>query len=114
MLGMLIVNFRRPPDRRKNARRAPAAHTFPHMGCSTADLDVGSVGLEHPSHRVLAAPIAVISVVLLLLLYGYASACFGSDRFSCLAFISALKFGLSSSISPDRATPHAHRVAVQF
>jgi len=36
------------------------------MGCGTADLDVGSVGLEYPGHRVLAAPVAVIPVIVVV------------------------------------------------
>jgi hypothetical protein len=37
------------------------------MGCGAADLDVGSVGLEYPRHRVLAAPAAVIPVVVVII-----------------------------------------------
>jgi hypothetical protein len=36
------------------------------VGCGPTDLDIGPVGLEHPSHRVLTAPIAVISVVVVI------------------------------------------------
>jgi len=30
---------------------------------STADLDVGAVGFEHPGHRVLAAPVVIVVVI---------------------------------------------------
>jgi hypothetical protein len=37
------------------------------VGCGTADLDVGSVGLEHPGHRVLAAPVVIIVVIVVVI-----------------------------------------------
>jgi hypothetical protein len=33
------------------------------VGGGAANLDVGSVGLEHPGHRVLAAPVVIVTVV---------------------------------------------------
>src|SRR5258706_5611339 len=48
------------------ARVARQLHVFfRDVGCGAANLDVGSVGLEHPGHRVLAAPVAVNSVVVI-------------------------------------------------
>ena len=38
---------------------------FRYMGRGATDLDIGTVGLEHPGHRVLAAPVAVIPVVII-------------------------------------------------
>jgi hypothetical protein len=37
------------------------------VGCSPANLDVGSVGLEHPGHRVLTAPIVIIVVIVVVI-----------------------------------------------
>src|SRR5260370_765478 len=65
MFGMLVVilgGYRIAGG----ARVARQLHVFfRNMGCGTTDLDVGSVGLEHPGHRVLAAPVAVIPVVVI-------------------------------------------------
>src|SRR5882724_4910159 len=65
MLGMLIVilgGYRIAGG----ARVARQLHVFfCDVGCGAADLDVGSVGLEHPGHRVLAAPVAVIPIVII-------------------------------------------------
>jgi hypothetical protein len=36
------------------------------MGGGAADLDVGSVGFEHPGHRVLAAPIVIVVIVVIV------------------------------------------------
>jgi hypothetical protein len=36
------------------------------VGGGAADLDIGPVGLEHPGHRVLAAPVAVIPVIIII------------------------------------------------
>src|SRR6267142_2022955 len=60
MLGMLIVIL----GGHRIAGAAGVARQldvfFGDMRCGAADLDVGSVGLEHPRHRVLAAPVVVI------------------------------------------------------
>src|SRR5205807_1486820 len=57
MLGMLIVILRGDRIARR-ARIARQLHVFLRdVGGGAADLDVGSVGLEHPGHRVLAAPV---------------------------------------------------------
>ena len=63
MFGMLIVIFGgdRIAGRTRVARQLHIL--FRDVGCGAADLDVGSVGLEHPGHRVLAAPAAIISVL---------------------------------------------------
>src|SRR5260221_11849383 len=65
MFGMLIVILGgyRIAGRARVARQLHVF--FRNMGCGTTDLDVGSVGLEHPGHRVLAAPVAVIPVVVI-------------------------------------------------
>src|SRR5882724_4158100 len=65
MFGMLVVILggHRIAGRARVARQLHIF--FRDMGCGTADLDVGSVGLEHPGHRVLAAPVAVIPVVVI-------------------------------------------------
>jgi len=65
MFGMLVVILGgyRIAGRARVARQLHVF--FRNMGCGTADLDVGSVGLEHPGHRVLAAPVAVIPVVVI-------------------------------------------------
>src|SRR5579871_3637386 len=36
---------------------------FRNVGCGAADLDVGPVRFEHPGHRVLAAPVVIMIVV---------------------------------------------------
>jgi hypothetical protein len=36
------------------------------VGCGAANLDVGSVGLKHPGHRVLAAPVIIIVVIVIV------------------------------------------------
>ena len=63
MLGMLIVIL--GGDRiAGRARVARQLHVFfRDMGCGAADLDVRPVGLEHPGHRVLAAPVVVIIII---------------------------------------------------
>jgi hypothetical protein len=37
---------------------------FRDVGCGAADLDVGAVRFEHPGHRVLAAPVIIIVMVI--------------------------------------------------
>ena len=66
MLGMLIVVL--GGDRiAGRARVARQLHVFfRDVGCGAADLDVGPVGLEHPGHRVLAAPVAIVPVVVVV------------------------------------------------
>src|ERR1035437_3026424 len=65
MLGMLIVILggHRIAGRARVARQLHVF--FRDVGCGTADLDVGSVGLEHPGHRVLAAaaPVVIAAVI---------------------------------------------------
>ena len=39
---------------------------FRNVRGGAANLDVGSVGFEHPGHRVLAAPVIVIVVVIIV------------------------------------------------
>jgi hypothetical protein len=36
---------------------------FSDVGCRAADLDVGAVRFEHPRHRILAAPVIVMVVI---------------------------------------------------
>jgi hypothetical protein len=36
------------------------------VGRRAADLDVGSVGLEHPGHRVLAAPVVIVVIIIIV------------------------------------------------
>jgi hypothetical protein len=65
MLGVLVVIL--GSDR--IAGRACVARQLDvflrNMGGGTADLDVGSVGLEHPGHRVLTAPVIVVVIVVI-------------------------------------------------
>src|SRR5260370_18426325 len=63
MLGMLIVIL--GGYRIAGAARVPRQlHVlFRDVGCGTADLAVGSVGLEHPGHRVLAAPVIIVVII---------------------------------------------------
>ena len=100
MLGMLVVVLGgyRIAGRARVARQLHVF--FGDMGCGAADLDVGSVGFEHPGHRVLAAPVGYYCCYYCCCYCsGYASACCCSDRFSCLAFIPALKLkALNSSL----------------
>src|SRR5258705_1162416 len=65
MLGMLVVILGgyRIAGRARVARQLHVF--FGHVGRGAADLDVGSIGLEHPRHRVLAAPVAVIPIVVI-------------------------------------------------
>src|SRR6266849_1698857 len=65
VFGMLVVIFGgyRIAGRARVARQLHVF--FRHMGCGTADLDVGSVGIEHPGHRVLAAPVIVVVIVVI-------------------------------------------------
>src|SRR5882672_8365398 len=66
MLGMLIVIL----GGHRIARAAGVARQldvfFGDVRCGAANLDVGSVGLEHPRHRVLAAPVVIIVVVIVV------------------------------------------------
>src|SRR6266404_944205 len=63
MLGVLVVVFRgdRVAGGARVARQLDVF--FRDVGCGTADFDIGSVGLEHPGHRVLTAPVVIIVVV---------------------------------------------------
>src|ERR1700687_1755206 len=67
MLGMLIVIL--GGDR--IAGRACVARQlhvfFRAVGCGAADLDVRPVGLEHPGHRVLAAPVVIIAIIIVVI-----------------------------------------------
>jgi len=60
MLGVLIIVL----GRHRVAGRARVARKlqifFSDVRCRAADLDVGSVGLEHPGQGVLAAPIIIV------------------------------------------------------
>src|SRR3954454_4250596 len=64
MLGMLIVILCR--DRvAGTARVARQLHIFfGDMGGGAADLDIGAVGFENPGHRVLAAPVVIVVVII--------------------------------------------------
>jgi hypothetical protein len=66
MLRMLIIIL--GGDRIAGRARVPRQLYifFRNVGGGTADLDIGSVGLEHPSHRVLAAPIVIIVVIIVV------------------------------------------------
>src|SRR5579863_1245087 len=63
MLGMLIVILR--GDRiAGRARIACKLHVFfSDVRGGAANLDVRSIGFEHPRHRVLATPVAIIPIV---------------------------------------------------
>jgi hypothetical protein len=65
MFGVLVVIFGgyRIAGRTRVARQLHVF--FSNVGCGAADLDVGSVGFEHPGHRVLAAPVAIIPIVVI-------------------------------------------------
>src|SRR4051794_6271690 len=66
MFGMLVIVFggHRIAGR---SRIACELHVlFRDVGCSAANLDIRPIGLEYPRHRVLAAPIAVIPVVVVI------------------------------------------------
>ena len=67
MLGVLIVVFR--SDRvAGGARVTRKLHIFfGDVRGSAADFDVGSVGFEHPSHRVLTTPVIVVVVVIVII-----------------------------------------------
>ena len=64
MFGMLVVILRR----HRVAGRARVAGELQvflgDVGGSAADLDVGPVRFEHPGHRILAAPVVVVIVVI--------------------------------------------------
>jgi hypothetical protein len=66
MLGMLIVIL--GGDRvAGRARVARQLHVFfRDVGCGAADLDVRPVGLEHPGHRVLSAPVVIVVAVVIV------------------------------------------------
>jgi len=67
MLGMLVVIL---GGHRISgtARVARQLHVLLRdVRCGTADLDVGSVGLKHPGHRVLAAPVVIIVAVIVVI-----------------------------------------------
>jgi hypothetical protein len=36
------------------------------MGGGAPDLDVGSVGFEHPGHRILTAPVVIVVVIVVV------------------------------------------------
>jgi hypothetical protein len=63
MFGMLIVVF--GGDRVAGGTRVTRQLDvfFRDVRCGTADFDVGSVGLEHPCHRVLTASVVIIIIV---------------------------------------------------
>src|ERR1700731_2329364 len=65
MFGVLVVILGgyRIAGRARVARQLNVF--FRNVGCRTADLDVGSVGFEHPGHRVLPAPVAIIPVIVI-------------------------------------------------
>ena len=89
MLGVLVVVL----GRDRIAGRARVARQldvfFRDVGGGAADLDVGSVRFEHPGHRVLTAPVIVVVVIVVIIPVTHPLVV--SDRFSCLAFIPALK-----------------------
>src|SRR6202041_1416086 len=66
MLGMLVVVLGgyRIAGRARVARQLHIF--FRDVGCGAANLDVGSVGFEHPGHRILAAPVVIIVVVIVV------------------------------------------------
>jgi hypothetical protein len=67
MFGVLVVIL--GGDRiAGRARVARQLHVFfRDVGGGAADLDVGSVGFEHPGHRVLAAPVVIIVVIVVVI-----------------------------------------------
>src|SRR6202041_3410463 len=66
MLGMLVVVLGgyRIAGRARVARQLHVF--FRDVRCGAANLDVGPVGLEHPGHRILAAPVVIIVVVIVV------------------------------------------------
>ena len=64
MFGVLVVIF----SRDRIAGRARIARQlnvfFRNVGGGTADLDIRPVGLKHPGHRVLAAPVIVVVIII--------------------------------------------------
>jgi hypothetical protein len=66
MLGMLIIIFRGHRIARASRVARQLDVFFCNMGCGAANLDVGSVGLENPGHRVLATPVIIIVVIIVI------------------------------------------------
>src|SRR5258708_37689802 len=66
MLGVLIIIFGcyRIAGTSRVARQLDVF--FRDVGCGAANLDVGSVGLENPGHRVLATPVIIIVIVVII------------------------------------------------
>ena len=66
VLGVLVVVL----GRHRVAGRACIAGQlhifFRNMGCGAADLDIGSVRLEHPCHRVLTASVVIVVVIIIV------------------------------------------------
>jgi hypothetical protein len=67
VLGVLIVIFRRHRIA-GTSRVARQLDVFLRdMGCGATNLDIGSVGLENPGHRVLATPVIVVVVIVIVI-----------------------------------------------
>src|SRR5579862_5072650 len=66
VLGVLIVVFRRDRIAGGACVTRKLHIFFSDVRGSTTDLDVGSVGFEHPGHRVLATPVIVVVIVVVV------------------------------------------------
>jgi hypothetical protein len=66
MLGVLIVIFRRHGVAGTSRIARQLDVFFRDVGGGAANLDIGSVGLENPSHRVLATPVIIVVVIVVV------------------------------------------------
>jgi hypothetical protein len=93
------------------------------VGCGAADLDIGSVGLEHPGHRVLAAPATIVPVLVIPVAHPLVVLTVSHvlPLFQPLGLFS-LKVTIFGRVALEcrhhrrarSGTSHAHRIAVQF
>jgi len=67
MLGMLIVISAATGSPELRASRANWTYFFGDVRCGAANLDVGSVGLEHPRHRFWPRRLIIIVVVMFVI-----------------------------------------------
>jgi hypothetical protein len=68
MLGMLIIIFRCYRIARAPRVARQLNVFFRNVGCGAANLDVGSVGLENPGHRVLPTPVIIITIAVIIVI----------------------------------------------
>ena len=67
MLGMLVVVLGRNGVSGGARVACELEIFFSNMRSRAADLDVGSVGLVDPGHRVLAAPVIIVVIVIIII-----------------------------------------------